>query len=268
MPPEEVLDREAQTDAAVPPGPGAKEDKSETITLPKAELESLLRQRDEALFDARYYARAHKPADPAPEPAEELNAADFLDPEAVDGLEGDTPEKLVDDLAAKGAAGLKQRGFVTESDVQRLAVPIAIKIAREIIGKERTKDKSDNLITTDFADLQNPESELFKVTKPIYQKAVAMDPSAAKTPAALYLAAQAAQAIINGRKPAPPADESEEDRQARVEAQNGRRTKGRSETGGEEALGPQARQIIADMKISEAEFRASQKQLGSARRSR
>ena len=256
---------------------GEERGKPETVTLSKAEVEALRRERDEARESERYWANLAKAGQPAAdrveEPADDIDADQYVDV-AEPNLEGDTPEKLVDDFAAKGVDALKRRGFITAADAQKLAVDVAAKVTRELIGRERQKMGTDAQIMAEFPELRDQNSDLFKETAKIYQKAVAMDPGAKKTPAALYLAAQAAKQAISSRKPAPRAEEDEfeaepePERRQRAASQDGR-TRGRGEAADDDMLGSEARQVIKAMGITEDEYRASAKDTrGGSRRVR
>jgi len=266
----DVLGNEPQA-PPVAPAQGTEEN----VTLSKAAHDALIRERDEARNSERYWAeRARSGGNNTPAPAAENDDApdsrEFLDDDDTPaGLEDDTAAKLVDDFASQGVSALTKRGFITAADAKRIAVDTAVKVSRELIGRERQKMTSDAQIVTDFPELKDQTSELFKETAAIYQKALAMDPNAAKTPAALYLAAQAAKASLKGRQ-APPAsrreeEEHEDDRRRRADAQDGR-SRGRSTAEDtSDMLGPEAKELISKMGITEDEYKASAKQF--ARRS-
>jgi hypothetical protein len=275
MPFEESIETTEPVETPAPPAKDDKATKDETVTLTKAEVEALRRDRDEARESERYWSQiarqgGRQQAEPAEEPAEQFDGSEFMDEKALDGIDGDTPEKLVDDFAAKGVAALKSRGFITAADAQKLAVEVAAKVSREMIGRERQKITTDTQIMTEFPDLRDQNSDLFKETAKRYQRAVAMDPGAAKTPAALYLAAEAAREALKARKPAAPARreddyEEEGDRRARAASQDSR-PRGRAEVDDQEdMLGDEARQVIKQMGITEEEYKASQKQVYGGR---
>lgn len=269
-----------ETDATsthVPPGQGADKPapKEETVTLSKAEVESLRRERDEANQTAKYWAnfarQGGQPADQVVEDEEEIEVdpAEVLDPDAPDGLAGDTPDKLVDELASQGTAALRKRGYVTAKEAQQIAVraatQVANKVSREVVGNERQKLISDNQLLGKFPELRDNKSELFKETAKIYSEAVAMDPSAKKTPAALYLAATAAKQLIDSRG----VSEEEQERLDRVAAQDGR-TRGRRESAEDDMLGPEAAEVLRQMKVTPEDFKAEKAKLtgGDTRTSR
>src|ERR1041384_4468324 len=181
------LEDEQLETPVVPAAGKEKEAKDETVTLSKAEVEARPRDRDEARQSEKYWANiARSGGSQAEHPAEEANdgldASEFLDEEAGDtGLEGDTPEKLVDDLAARGVSAIAKRGFITAKDAHKIAAEMAIKISRKLIGRERQKITSDTQIMSEFPELKDQSSELFKETARIYQAAVAMATTTTKS---------------------------------------------------------------------------------------
>jgi hypothetical protein len=217
-------------------------------------------------------------AESAGEVNNDPDANEFLDPEANGGIDGDTPEQLVDELAAKGVGALKARGFVTAADAQRLATDIALKVSRELIARERGKITSDNTLMSDFPELRDNESDLFKATRAIYQKAIAMDPEARKTPVALYLAATAAKAALKPKAPAKPAaldpeeedlyeraGETEAERRQRIASQTPNRNRGDLDDS-DTAIGPEARAVLKQMGgVTDEQFLASRKETANMR---
>jgi hypothetical protein len=265
------------TPSQVPPGQdkGSKED---NVTISRAELDALKRESNERAEAAKYWSGLHRQprANEAAAETDEVDPREFLDEEEATD-DGDTPEKLVNDLASKGAAGLKARGFLTAKDAEKLIAKKSVEIAQELIGRERQKVSSDAMIMAEFPELKDQNSELFKATATRYQRAVAMDPNAKKTPAALYLAAEAARESLKRTAPVKAREEEEEDRYNRPEREDDRRrradsqdgrTRNRGEVDDRDMLGSEAKQIIAAMGISEDEYKASLKATGSRRRSR
>jgi hypothetical protein len=262
--------------------------KDETVNISKAELEGLHRSLRESQQSERDWAgiakRGTREPDPIVEQEEQLDPAQFSDPDEP-GIADDTPEKLVDDLAAQGVAALGKRGFITAADAKKIAVDVAAKVTRELIGRERTKMGTDAILMNDFPEfkdlMSNPaaqaKSELWQETAKIYQKAVSMDPSAKKTPAALYLAAQAARETLKARAPRRAAAEVddegvelEDDRRRRAESQDSRPRARGTVDDRDDLVGPQARQLMKAMGVTEAEYKESQRELlgtrGKARR--
>lgn len=269
------------------PAAGAGKDpaagKEETVSISKTELEALRRDRDEARASERTWAdmarrnAGGQPTATVEEPEEELalDESEFLDPDAPTGLlPGDTPEKLVEDIAKEGVNALRKRGYISAAEAEKIAVrkstQVARTIAREVVNTERQKMVSDNQLLTTFPDLKNHDSELFKETAKIYREAVEMDPSAKKTPAALYLAAKAAKQIIDARGGGGGRgadDESEEDRLERVNAQDGR-TRGRREAEDDDMMGDQAKEVARMMGVSEEAYKTEKAALRGDRPTR
>lgn len=249
----------------------------ETVTISKSELAALTRDRDEARTSEKAWADYHRNGGAnratAAEPiADELpNADEFTDPEGfeVPAIEGDTPEKMVDDLTANGVAALSKRGFITVADALKLAKQVAVEVSSKLIDNRVAKMGTDQQIMQEFPDLRNQQSELFVETAKRYQRAIAMDPNAKKTPAALYLAADAAREAIKGRTETATrtarANETEDDRQARIDAQDNSRGRGRAEIDDSDYLGDEAKQVIKAFGLSDAEFKASQKETTGGR---
>jgi len=270
MEPDEVLGNEPPN----PDVPAKGQGKDDYVPLTRTEAESLRRERDEARESERYWsahARGNGQQQQAAEPEAE-DASEFYAEETASNDE-DTPEKLVDDFAATGVKALQKRGFITAADAQKLAADTALRVTREMIGRERQKMGSDTKILADFPELKDQTSDLWKETAKHYKEAVDMDPNAAKTPAALYLAAKTARATLKAQAKihhAPKDDdedtpEPESDRRARASSQDGR-AKGRAEVEDDDMLGSEARSIIKSMGITEAEFKASRKETaGSAK---
>jgi len=274
MEPDEVLSDEPPN----PDVPAKGQGKDDYVPLTRTEAESLRRERDEARESERYWS-AHargngQQQQQAAEP-EADDASEFYAEETASNDE-DTPEKLVDDFAATGVKALQKRGFITAADAQKLAADTALRVTREMIGRERQKMGSDTKILADFPELKDQTSDLWKETAKHYKEAVDMDPNAAKTPAALYLAAKTARAIIAAKAKvhhAPKDDddddtpEPESDRRARANSQDGR-AKGRAEVEDDDMLGSEAKAIIKMMGITDAEFKASRKEVGATRTTR
>jgi hypothetical protein len=264
--PEDILTDASQPE--VPKGQG----KDDYVPLTKSEAESLRRERDESRASERAWAdiaRGTRQAPPAPVEQELPDASEFLDPEETHGgVEDDTPERFVDDFAKSGSAAISKRGFVTRAEAIKMATDAAIKVSNDLIGRNNQRTSSDQAILTEFGDLKNPESALYKETAIRYQRAIKMDPGAAKTPAALYLAAEGARDVLKAReasKPKADPDEAEDetDRQHRAASQDGRtRSRGASDDA-TDMLGPEANAIIKGFGITEAEYRASQKATGA-----
>jgi hypothetical protein len=276
---EPVIGNDPQNPAVPDKGQG----KDDNVNISRAELESLRRDLRETQQSERDWANMARggrtPAsEPAAEPEDALDPADYIDQETA-GVEGDTPEKLVDDLAAQGAAALGKRGNITAADAQRMAVDIAAKVTRDLMGRERGKMASDAQIMGEFPELRDQKSEMWKETAKQYQAAVAMDPAAKKTPAALFLAARVARETLKAREAVGRrtrneddepeyrgAREPEDDRRRRADSQDAR-PRGRAAVDDvDDMLGAEARQVIRGFGITEAEFNASRREAGADQR--
>lgn len=263
--PEDILIDASQPE--VPKGQG----KDDYVPLTRAQAEGLQRERDESRASERAWADIARNngsrQQPAPVEHELPDASEFMDPEEpLPGVDDDTPEKFVDDFAKSGSAAIARRGFVTRAEAIKMATDAAIKVSNDLIGRNNQRTSSDQAILTEFGDLKNPESALYKETAVRYQRAIKMDPGAAKTPAALYLAAEGARDVLKAREASKPpvADEGEDetDRQHRAASQDGRtRSRGQADDA-LDMIGPQAREVIKGFGISDAEFQASAKATG------
>jgi hypothetical protein len=223
------------------PKPEKPAGKDEGVTLTKAEHAALLRERDEARESERFWAQKARGGkeDPA-EPEEEEEPEPEPDPDEPD------PEKFVDELAKDGVKALRKYGFMTRAEAEKLADARAEKIAGKVVDRRVQGMQSDTQLVSDFKDIRDPKSELFKTAAPIYQKLVAMN-GGKQTTALLYAAAQAAQAKLDAKAPPPREREDpydrydEDDRQARANAQGARRGRPAPVPDDDaDSLGPQA----------------------------
>jgi hypothetical protein len=267
-------------------GAGKGDDKGDKIEVPKADYERLTRELHEAKESEKYWSGLARNGggrqtidDTADDPADEIDPNQFTDDETPGaGIEGDTPAKLVDELAASGVDAIAKRGFISAKDAQKIAADVALKVSRQMIANERQKMTSDAAILSQFPELKDQQSELFKETAKLYQEAVAMDPNAKKTPAALYLAAKAAKKSLEGRDGASRRggrgaddefEESEQDRRHRAASQGGRPGgRGASDDEPDDMLGEEAKSIIKQMGITEDDFKKSRQELGTRRKGR
>lgn len=244
----------------------------------RAEFESLRRERDEARESEKFWATRARSGDQqqTDEEPEQINTADLV-PEitgdsTVDEAIFNDPDKWADAIS-KGPAAIKAfvktMGLITGAE----AADIAAKVARRTVDIERQKITSDNIVLRDFKELADPTSDLFKATAVVLKQLVAMDPNARKSPATLYAAAKAAKAELDAKKPARRAaadadddddrydrPEQEDDRRRRSDAQDGTRNKGRDAVDDMDMLGPEAKEVIRAMGITQEEFSASAKE--------
>jgi len=246
----------------------------ETVTMTVAERDAIIRERDEAKRSEREWANralhghngnGHK-QDEVVEPEPDIVDTEDLLPEAAADFDKaifEDPDKWLAAIA-KGPAAieafLKSKGMVTAAE----AAEIAAKVARRTINVERTRITTDNRLMTTFPELADNQSELFKETAKHYQELIDFDPDAKKYPSTLFAAAKAAKASLARRRSDDEEDYGYEDRRARIAAQdgshNGRASRAPAEN--EETLGPQAREVLAKMGVTEDKFRAKAKELG------
>ncbi len=244
------------------------ETETPTVVTPspaEARVASLERELGEARESERYWAGLAKSGapktEPEPEPTEEEENSEFYDASAdASAIEGDTPEKTIDDFAAEGVKALSKRGFITAKDAQKIAVDTAVRVTNTLINRTTTKLSTDQKITGEFPELLDQNSELFKETAKRYQRAVAMDPKAKNTPAALYLAAEGARDSMRAKgRRADPDDEPEADRRTRADSQDARPRGRATADDPDDMLTGNQREIVRAMGITEKEFRESQK---------
>jgi hypothetical protein len=262
-----------------PEGKKPKEDPA--VAELRKEVAELRKEREALQQSERYWSEqarsAKKPKQEQPE----------VDPDEVDDEDDEQPlDKFIEDLTTKGKAALKKHGFLTRREARELADRRAEKIARQIVGEERSKLSADAELAREFPDLQDPKSDLFKRTAEIYKSETDADPSLKKSTRTLMLAARQAKLELAaknvGKRRSDPEDEgddyedvddAEQERLDRVRAQSGDRGRRRSAgfDNGNDELDPMQKQICKAMGISEEAYkkRAQNVTLGSsARRSR
>jgi hypothetical protein len=263
--------------------------KDETVTLTKAQHESLVRERDEAIQSERYWSRSRAGNEKAAvvvEPDPEIETDDLVPAitgdATVDEAIFNDPDKWAEAIS-KGPAAIKSfvrsMGLVTGAEV----ADIAAKVAKRTVDLEKSRMAGDNVILGEFPELKDDKSELFKATTAEVRKMVGLDPKAANSPATLYAAAQVAKLKLDAktastRRAAPDGEtdderydrvEREDERRSRADAQDTSRTRGRSTADDTDMLGDQAKEVLRQMGgISEDEFRAERAKLGPARRRR
>lgn len=303
MPQPEVTPQGAQPSGAGSDPQGGKGKGSETVTLTRAEFESLNRRLNETQESERYWAGLARQGGGAggdrntqEEPEELVDTQDLI-PEVtgqdtVDKAIFEDPDKWAEAIS-KGPAAIeafvRKAGFVTA----REAADIAAKVARRTVDVERGKMTTDAKIFNDFPELGDKDSELFKATAAELKELVAMDPSARNRPSTLYAAAKAAKAKLDAQRPQRRReaededrydrfddddpddrggrrddDPDERDRRRRIDAQDGR-TRGReSRDDGDSYLGPQAREVMSALGVDEKDFLEERRKLGGGGRRR
>jgi len=228
----------------------------ETVTLSKSEVESLRRERDEARESERYWSdRARGAAEPE-EPKEPADPDDD-DPDPAQ-------ETLVDDFSSTGIAALVKRGLVTKKDakalIEKISERVATKVARQVVGQAQAKATADTTIMSEFGDLKDENSELFKQTKLELARLGKLHPGQAHTAKDLYSAASIAQTKIDAKKPKDQGrngndgerydyqdTEGEEIRRLRVDSQGGARGRTARQDIDDDILPPQTKQVLAGM---------------------
>lgn len=291
----EVTPRGAQPSQGADKGQGGEKG-NEKIELTRQQFEALNRQLKETQESERFWAKQAQKQGGQPrveeEEQEEVVETDDLLEGIPDGADSDElksaiyndPDKWAE-AVSKGPQAVEKfiraKGFLTRSEAAEMAADIAAKVARRTVDVERQKMGSDAAIMRDFPDLGNPQSDLFKETASQVKKLVAMDPRARNSPATLYAAAEAAKARLEvkaagTRRRSPEREEdddvydrfggeSEEDRRSRAAAQDGSRQRGREADDREDMLGPEARLVMKEMGVSEADFLAESKALRGSR---
>jgi len=292
------METEVTPQGAQPSGAGDKpqggsgKGGDEKVSLSRAEFEALRRDRDEARESERFWAARARSGDQpqhAEEPEEMVETADLIPDvtgdQSVDEAIFNDPDRWAEAIS-KGPAAIKafikSQGLITGSE----AAEIAAKVARRTVDVERGKMSSDAAIMRDFPGLADPKSEFFKATSAELKKFVALDPRAKNSPATLYAAAETAKAKLEAKQAADRRrgrddedddhydrferdDEREADRRARADAQDGTRIRNRgTEDDYENTLGPEARETMRQMGVTEEEYKASVKELRGSRPSR
>ena len=239
--PEEVV-------AATPPAGDAAAAAAAAAPDPKAlaaeiaALKTQVAEKDEAV---RFWHGKAKEGAAAPAPkgaaADETDETDLLDLIGTKGAKG------LDDLLAK-------RGYVKSVDVDAKVNERATQMTREAALVSEYPDLADDS-TPFFKDTAKEYGELLKQGMP---KALAMQTAAERTELAR---------LRGGGEKTPKGDAAEAERVRRIKAQSGDKT--RRPAGGEEPgdeLTSDQRTAAAAMGVSEADFKAAQKELAPHRR--
>jgi len=171
--------------------------------------------------------------------------------------EDEAPEidgDVADDFATNGMSALTKRGVVTKKEAREIAREEARTVAREEVARSQKGLIQDAELAKAFPALADSNSELFKLTKKIYQQEIDEDPSAAKNPRTLLRAAKEAQAelVTSGRGRGRQDDDFEDRRQQRIDAQSGDRGYGRrsQESDDDDTLSANQRNILAKFQAS------------------
>jgi len=282
MDPETVIDPTVDPSGGEPESPKPGPDKAKEQPIDPKEFRAMQtrmgemqKQLEETRESERYWADRARGAAPA-EPDD-----DEPDPDDDELVVDDKPEQLVDDLSSRGMDALVKRGVLTKKEARELIAKEVAKqsrkIAEEVVGRERTKFTTDSEIVTKYPELKDPESALFKKTREIYKGVVQRNPAKGNDPEALLDAAERAKLQLEietlkagrGDRDDDDGDPAERNRRERIRAQSSDR--GRRSSDFEEddnRLGPEARELIQKMDITEDEFLESRRKLSGGRRSR
>lgn len=172
-----------------------------------------------------------------------------------DGEEIDIVEALAAGDKPKIRKYFKSLGAVTKEELDGFSDSFVERIDKRI-KTERQAITEETKIYTEFPDLKNADSELFKATREEYQALAGSD--FGKSPQALELAAHRAAARL-GTRPAngnAAQGETPEERERRIAAQSGGGKNGKSaEISDDGALTPAQKRICKQMGISEDAYR-------------
>lgn len=226
------------------------------------------RELREAKDSERYWAdRAKQRADARVEPEIDDTPTD----QGLDGIDDDTPDKMLDDLSVKGIAALKERGLITEKEMTKRLEALEARLTGQINATAEGSD-FDRQMGEEFPDLKrdndaietwkkagqrgNPPqtSELYQATGRIYQTLMgAGDVSPAQGRILLKQAAILAQKELglNGDT----RQNREDDRRDRVMVQRGTRGRGEGEdTRGRTTMSAQQMQVAKHLGVSNEDF--------------
>lgn len=188
-----VLDEQAQPTPS--PEPAVKtEPKDETKALHE-ELARLKRENAETKQQAEFWARkAEEAAKPETKKAAEPKP--------------ESPDEFIDDLSKRGVAAILDRlpkGLDKEAMEDLLDRKLGA--MTEGFGKQAA-------LVREYPDLNNPDSELHKLTMAELESYEQDDKEFKRTPTTIKIAARTAAAILEAKK-------AREDKKARMEAANG-----------------------------------------------
>lgn len=220
------------------------------------EVAGLQKRITELEASERYWAgqaahRGEKPADKSGQEDPDADASEFADLLGKETAGDDPdPDKFLDELTATGPKAIRdalKKDLVKKSDV----IALATEITKRLIAKERGKIAVDARLGSEFAELRNGNSPLFKEAQVVYQEIVELDPKLANSRGAMLLVAQLAKARLeaktktngNGnRRTEGDEDGRDSERARRIRAQQGETGRGgRADPDeGPEELGPEA----------------------------
>lgn len=152
----------------------------------------------------------------------------------------DTSEALLDDLSKLGADALAKRGFVRTADVRKIAREegrrAAATAANQVVSRARAEVTSETRLMSEFPELKDQTSELYKLATEHVRDTAKFDPKAMDNPVAtLYMAARAAKRELDAKAPKDTRRTGDDDerptrtaRQEHIDAQAGDRGRNRS----------------------------------------
>lgn len=236
--------------------PAEKSDVEKRLEALEKELSARDKRISELQDSERYWAgKAKETRKPEPEP----EADDEPEPDE------EKPEKLLDDLSTKGVRAFRDRGFVSKAEVERL-VNAKLNATLEQVTEGQ---KFDAKLQSDFPELMDQKSELFKRAGAAFREMVELDPKAKNSRVALYAAAKLAKRELEAEAKVNDRDDKEERRRERIASQAPTRSRSReNEGGGDLDMSPQARQVIKNLErfgVTEESFKAH---TGGTRRGR
>lgn len=284
VPDPEPPQQRQEPDSRPSPGParnrGGDDDPLAAIRRENEEL----RQSNRSLMDIVGRVTP-KPAAPASQPVadDEIDWNDEQNAKDEDAPLDEDPAALIDEISKNGFQALAKRGFVRKSEVRQIAREesrrAAVTASRQVVGKARAEATTESTILSEFPELSDQTSDLFKATIPIVNRAVRFNPKAAQDPATLYMAATAARAQLDAKKGDRRSSVEEEDddrepvrraaprsrdddRDEHIRAQSGDRSRSRSrmESGdGEFQMSADAKKVAQALGLTDAEYTAEAK---------
>lgn len=229
--------------------PTEKSDVEKRLDTLEKEIASRDKRIEELSQSERYWADQAKGRKPETDD----------EPEADPAADDPEPDKLLDELSTKGLQAIRDRGFMTKSEVEKM-VNARLNQTLEQVTEGQAFDQR---LQKDFPDITDQKSDLFKRAGEHFREMVALDPNAKSSRVALYAAAKLASKELAMEKVETNRNDREERRRDRIESQAGERGRGRGEEeGGRDLdLSPVARTVIGNLArfgVTEESFRKHQ----------
>lgn len=225
----------------VPAAPEKPKKDADSVSLSRKEHDALMRRIGELEERDRYWEEQRR------KPAADDEEEDPVDDDAADDedsdVEDEDPEKLSDELAAKGLAALRKRGVITKRELKAILAKNAEasrrtieRTVRETVARTTKALTKDAELLAAHPDLKDPKSEFTQRTGELFKELMADEPEMPKT-VALRTAAKLTAAEFRAQ---------ERDRESRIRAQSGGRSRTPSYEEGDDAedLGPNAASLI------------------------